>query len=45
VIGFEHTAAPNGGSALNNPGTTYWMVACSVYLFIATLGLNVRICR
>ena len=23
----------------------YWMVACSVYLYIVTFGLNVRICR
>jgi hypothetical protein len=23
----------------------YWMIACSVYLYIATLGVNVRICR
>ena len=23
----------------------YWMVACSVYLFIVTLGVNVRFCR
>jgi hypothetical protein len=23
----------------------YWMVACSVYLYIAILGVNVRICR
>jgi hypothetical protein len=23
----------------------YWMVACSVYLYIAILGANVRICR
>ena len=24
---------------------TYWMVACTVYLFIITLGENVRFCR
>jgi len=24
---------------------TYWMVACSVYLYIATFGVNLRICR
>jgi hypothetical protein len=24
---------------------TYWMVACTVYLFIVTLGENVRFCR
>ena len=23
----------------------YWMVACSVYLYIVILGANVRICR
>jgi hypothetical protein len=23
----------------------YWMVACSVYLYIVTFGVNVRICR
>jgi hypothetical protein len=23
----------------------YWMVVCSVYLYIAILGANVRICR
>jgi len=23
----------------------YWMVACSVYLYIAIFGANVRICR
>jgi hypothetical protein len=23
----------------------YWMIACSVYLYIATLGLKIRICR
>jgi hypothetical protein len=23
----------------------YLMIACSVYLYIATLGVNVRICR
>jgi hypothetical protein len=23
----------------------YWMVACSVYLYIAVLGANVRFCR
>jgi len=23
----------------------YWMVACSVYLYIAILGVNVRFCR
>jgi hypothetical protein len=23
----------------------YWMIVCSVYLYIATLGVNVRICR
>jgi len=23
----------------------YWMVTCSVYLYIAILGANIRICR
>jgi len=23
----------------------YWMVACSVYLYIVIFGVNVRICR
>jgi hypothetical protein len=23
----------------------YWMVACSVYLYVAILGANVRFCR
>jgi hypothetical protein len=27
------------------PGMTYWMVACSAYLYIAIFGANVRICR
>ena len=45
---------PNGGSArgylavggaLSSPGMAYWMVACSVYLYIVILGANVRICR
>jgi hypothetical protein len=26
------------------PGMTYFVVACSVYLYIATLGANIRIC-
>lgn len=30
---------------LSRPGMAYWMIACSVYLYIATLGVNVRICR
>jgi len=30
---------------LSSPGMAYWMVACSVYLHIAILGANVRICR
>ena len=30
---------------LSSPGMTYWMVACTVYLFIVTLGKNVRFCR
>jgi hypothetical protein len=29
----------------NSPGMAYWMVARSVYLYIATFGVNVRICR
>ena len=28
-----------------SPGMAYWMVACTVYLFIVTLGVNVRFCR
>jgi hypothetical protein len=30
---------------LSSPGMAYWMVACSVYLYIAILGATVRICR
>ena len=30
---------------LSSPGMAYWMVACSVYLYIVTLGANVRFCR
>jgi hypothetical protein len=30
---------------LRSPGMAYWMVACSVYLYIAILGAKVRICR
>ena len=30
---------------LGSLGMAYWMVACSVYLYIAVLGANVRICR
>jgi hypothetical protein len=30
---------------LSSPGMAYWMIACSVYLYITTLGVNVRICR
>ena len=30
---------------LRSPGMAYWMVAYSVYLYIAILGANVRICR
>jgi hypothetical protein len=33
------------GGPLSSPGMAYWMVACSVYLYIAILGANVRICR
>jgi hypothetical protein len=29
---------------LRSPGMPYWMVACSVYLYIAILGANVHIC-
>ena len=37
---FEALARP-----LSSPGMAYWMIACSVYLYIAALGVNVRICR
>src|SRR5271165_7373512 len=46
--------APNGGSARGylavggasqQSGMAYWMVACSVYLYIAILGANARFCR
>jgi CspA family cold shock protein len=50
----ETVGAPNGGSVrgyfgalagpLSSPGMAYWMVACSVYLYIVTFGTNVRIC-
>ena len=30
---------------VSSPGMAYWMVACSVYLYIAALGVTVRICR
>jgi len=30
---------------VSSPGMAYWMVACSVYLYIAILGANVRIRR
>lgn len=30
---------------LSSPGMAYWMVAYFVYLYIAILGANVRICR
>src|SRR5208337_3313532 len=30
---------------LSSPGMAYWMVACSVYLYIAILGANARFCR
>ena len=33
------------GGPLSSPGMAYWMVACSVYLYIAILGANVRFCR
>jgi hypothetical protein len=33
------------GGASQQSGMAYWMVACSVYLYIAILGANVRICR
>ena len=45
---------PNVGSArlfgalaepLRSPGMAYWMITCSVYLYIATLEANVHICR
>jgi hypothetical protein len=49
----EDRQAHNGGGAviralpgpLSSPGMAYWMVACTVYLFIVTLGVNVRFCR
>ena len=30
---------------LSRPGMTYWMIACSVYSYIATFGVTIRICR
>jgi hypothetical protein len=48
------SATQNGGSArgylavggpVSSSGIAYWMIACSVYLYIANLGANVRICR
>jgi hypothetical protein len=33
------------GGASQQSGMAYWMVAYSVYLYIAILGANVRICR
>jgi hypothetical protein len=30
---------------LSSPGIAYWMLSCSVYLYIYTFGANVRICR
>ena len=45
----RRTAAPRGylavGGASQQSGMAYWMVACSVYLYIAILGANIRICR
>ena len=47
-------AAHNGGSArgylgvggyLSSPGMAYWVDVCPVYLYIAILRANVRICR
>jgi hypothetical protein len=47
----QKRAGDNGGSGrgylavggpLSSPGMAYWMVACSVYLYIAILGANVR---
>ena len=51
LSGVEAIQVPNGGSArgylgvagpLSSPGMAYWMVACSVYLYIAIFGVNVR---
>jgi hypothetical protein len=33
------------GRPLSRPGMTYWMTACSVFLYIVMLGLNIRFCR
>jgi hypothetical protein len=50
----RQSAAHIGGSArgylavggpISSPGMAYWLVACSVYLYIAIFGANVRICR
>ena len=54
LIGSTPMDAHNGGSARGYlavggasqlSGMAYWMLACSVYLYIAILGANVRICR
>ena len=33
------------GGPPSSPDMTYWMIACTVYLYIAILGVNVRFCR
>ena len=30
---------------ISGPGMAYWMIACSVYLYIAHLGVNIHIYR
>jgi hypothetical protein len=32
------------GGPFSSPRMAYWMTVCSVYLYIAILGANVRIC-
>jgi hypothetical protein len=44
-IGGSARGYQDVGGPLNGPGMAHWMAACSVYLYIAILGANVRFCR
>jgi hypothetical protein len=46
---FVHIGGPARGylavgGPFSSPRMAYWMTVCSVYLYIAILGANVRIC-
>jgi hypothetical protein len=43
--GRDERGYQGAGRPFSSPGMAYWMVACSVYSYIAILGVNIRICR